>query len=77
MHELAVQEIIVIFLVALVIFGPKKLPQLAEDLARALEEFSRGVAQIRPVERMPRATLIPLSLAAVLLLALLLLTADR
>ena len=42
MGSLGVQEIIVIFLVALVLFGPKKLPELGRTIGKALTEFRRA-----------------------------------
>jgi TatA/E family protein of Tat protein translocase len=36
------QEMIVIFLVALVLFGPKKLPELGKTIGKALTEFRRA-----------------------------------
>ena len=41
MGTLGVQEMIVIFLVALVLFGPKKLPELGKTIGKALTEFRR------------------------------------
>ena len=38
---LGVQEMVVIFLVALVLFGPKKLPELGKTIGKALTEFRR------------------------------------
>ena len=42
MGSLGVQEMIVIFLVALVLFGPKKLPELGKTLGKAITEFRRA-----------------------------------
>jgi len=42
MGPIGVQELIVIFLVALVLFGPKKLPELGKTLAKAVGEFRRA-----------------------------------
>ena len=36
MGPVGVQEMIVIFLVALVLFGPKKLPELGKTIAKAI-----------------------------------------
>src|SRR5258708_13090785 len=41
MGTLGVQEMIVIFLVALVLFGPKKLPELGKTIGKALTEFRK------------------------------------
>jgi sec-independent protein translocase protein TatA len=35
-------ELIVIFLVALLVFGPRKLPELGKSLGRGLAEFKRA-----------------------------------
>ena len=42
MGSLGVQEMIVIFLVALVLFGTKKLPELGRTIGKALTEFRRA-----------------------------------
>jgi TatA/E family protein of Tat protein translocase len=39
---LGMQEMIVIFLVALVLFGPKKLPELGKTIGKAITEFRRA-----------------------------------
>ena len=38
---LGVQEMVIIFFVALVLFGPKKLPELGKTIGKALTEFRR------------------------------------
>ena len=47
MGTLGVQEMIVIFLVALVLFGPKKLPELGRTLGKALTEFRRASSDLK------------------------------
>ena len=42
MGPVGIQEMIVIFLVALVLFGPKKLPELGRTIGKALTEFRRA-----------------------------------
>src|SRR5271165_2312428 len=42
MGPVGVQEMVVIFLVALVLFGPKKLPELGRTIGKALTEFRRA-----------------------------------
>ena len=42
MGPIGVQEMIAIFLVALVLFGPKKLPELGRTIAKAITEFRRA-----------------------------------
>jgi TatA/E family protein of Tat protein translocase len=38
---------VVIFLVALVLFGPKKLPELGKTLGRAISEFRRAQSELK------------------------------
>lgn len=40
--SLGFPELIVIFLVALIVFGPKKLPDIGRSIGRALGEFKRA-----------------------------------
>jgi sec-independent protein translocase protein TatA len=47
MGPLGVQEMVVIFLVALVLFGPKKLPELGKTIAKALTEFRRAQSDLK------------------------------
>lgn len=47
MGPIGVQEMIAIFLVALVLFGPKKLPELGRTLGKALSEFRRAKNELR------------------------------
>src|SRR5579883_2265092 len=42
MGPIGVQEMVIIFLVALVLFGPKKLPELGRTIGKALTEFRRA-----------------------------------
>lgn len=47
MGTLGVAEIAVIFLVALVLFGPKKLPELGRTIGKAMTEFRRASNDLR------------------------------
>ena len=40
--NLGMPEMIFIFLLALLLFGPKKLPQIGRELGKALNEFRRA-----------------------------------
>jgi TatA/E family protein of Tat protein translocase len=44
---IGVQEMIAIFIIALVLFGPKKLPELGRMLGKALSEFRRAKNELR------------------------------
>ena len=41
------EEIVVIFLVALVLFGPKKLPELGKTIGKAITEFRRAQSELK------------------------------
>src|SRR5512141_3275752 len=47
MGPIGVQEMVVIFLVALVLFGPKKLPELGKTIAKAVTEFRRAQSDLK------------------------------
>ena len=40
--SLGVPELIVIFVIALIIFGPRKLPEIGRSLGRSINEFKRA-----------------------------------
>jgi sec-independent protein translocase protein TatB len=44
---LSVPHLIIIFVVALVVFGPEKLPELARNLGKVMSEFRRATGDIR------------------------------
>ena len=47
MGPLGVQETVFIFVLALLIFGPKKLPELGKTIAKAMSEFRRASSELR------------------------------
>lgn len=47
MFGLGMQEMIVILVIALLIFGPKKLPELGRSLGRGLAEFKRASEELK------------------------------
>jgi TatA/E family protein of Tat protein translocase len=44
---LSIPHLIIIFLVALVVFGPQKLPELARTLGRVMAEFRKATGDLR------------------------------
>jgi Tat protein translocase TatB subunit len=40
-------ELVIIFVIALIIFGPRKLPDLGKSLGRSLAEFKRASNDLR------------------------------
>jgi len=44
---LGIPELIAIFIVALVVFGPKKLPELGKSLGRGLREFNKAKNELK------------------------------
>jgi sec-independent protein translocase protein TatA len=40
-------ELIIIFVIALIVFGPRKLPQLGKSLGKSLAEFKRASNDLR------------------------------
>ncbi len=47
MGQLGFQELAVIFLVALLVFGPKKLPELGKSLGKGLREFKKATNELK------------------------------
>jgi sec-independent protein translocase protein TatB len=44
---LSIPHLIIIFVVALVVFGPEKLPELARNLGKMMAEFRRATGDLR------------------------------
>jgi sec-independent protein translocase protein TatA len=44
MFGLGIQELLIILAIALVIFGPSKLPQIGAGLGKAIRDFKKGVS---------------------------------
>ena len=47
MGSLGMQEIVVIFVLALIVFGPRKLPELGKSLGRGLAEFKKASNELK------------------------------
>lgn len=47
MGSIGMPELIIIFVVALIVFGPRKLPDLGRSLGQGLAEFRKATNQLR------------------------------
>lgn len=47
MFDIGTQEIIIIFIVALLVFGPKKLPELAKTLGKGIRELKSAMLGVK------------------------------
>ena len=47
MFDIGLQELIVIFLVALLVFGPKRLPELAKSFGKGLGDLKRAFQDVK------------------------------
>jgi sec-independent protein translocase protein TatA len=47
MGSLGMQEIIIIFVIALIVFGPRKLPEIGKSLGKGLAEFKKASNELK------------------------------
>lgn len=47
MFGIGMPELIVILIIALIIFGPKKLPEMGKALGRAIKEFKKTSQELK------------------------------
>jgi len=47
MPQLGFQEMIVILIIALLVFGPKKLPELGKSLGKGIREFRKATNDLK------------------------------
>ena len=45
--SIGMPELIIIFVIALIIFGPRKLPELGRSLGKSIEEFKRASNELK------------------------------
>ena len=46
MFGLGVQELVIVFLIIIVLFGAKKLPELASGLGKGIKEFKKATRAV-------------------------------
>jgi sec-independent protein translocase protein TatA len=49
MFGLRMPELIVILVVALLIFGPKRLPEMGSSIGKSIKEFRKGMSELNPM----------------------------
>jgi sec-independent protein translocase protein TatA len=47
MGNVGLPELIIIFTIALIVFGPRKLPELGKSLGKSIAEFKRASNELR------------------------------
>jgi sec-independent protein translocase protein TatA len=50
------QELVIVLVIALVIFGGKKLPEVGSGLGKAIREFKRGTSEPDEIDVTPKET---------------------
>jgi sec-independent protein translocase protein TatA len=45
--SIGMPELVIIFVIALIIFGPRKLPELGRSLGKSINEFKRASNELR------------------------------
>jgi sec-independent protein translocase protein TatA len=45
--SIGMQELIVIFVIALIVFGPRRLPEIGRTLGKSIAEFKRASEDLR------------------------------
>jgi len=50
MFGIGVQELLVVLVIALLVFGGKNLPRIGSDLGRSIRNFKEGLRQPDPID---------------------------
>lgn len=56
MFGFGLQELVIVLVIALVIFGGKKLPEVGSGLGKAIREFKRGTSEPDEIDVTPKET---------------------
>ncbi|HUI30690.1 MAG TPA: twin-arginine translocase TatA/TatE family subunit [Candidatus Acidoferrales bacterium] len=61
LEDLSIGKILLIVVVILIFFGPKKIPDLAQSLGKGIREFKKAMRDVsdemqKPVNEEPKAT---------------------
>ncbi|EHQ27573.1 Sec-independent protein translocase subunit TatA/TatB [Mucilaginibacter paludis] len=56
---LSAPDITIILVIALVLFGGKKLPELARGLGSGIKEFKDATSGVKPLYDIPKAAALP------------------
>jgi len=54
MFGLGAQELMILLVIVLVLFGARKLPDLAKSLGKSMKEFKKGIASEPEEEQAPK-----------------------
>lgn len=49
MFNIGTPELLIIFVVILIVFGPKKLPEIGRSIGKALREFKKGAEDLKEI----------------------------
>ena len=49
-------DLIILFIVALLVFGPKRLPEIGSAIGRGIQEFRKGLHEITSLEEEKNST---------------------
>jgi sec-independent protein translocase protein TatA len=55
MFGLGTQELVIILVIVLILFGANRLPDLARSLGSSVKEFKKGVTEVNKAEDAPAA----------------------
>jgi sec-independent protein translocase protein TatA len=53
MFGLGYQELLIILVIVLILFGANRLPELAKSLGSSVKEFKKGVNEVNKAEETP------------------------